>query len=40
MQHRLVGVSFDVSFEILGPLESFAAKAALVWLEWHVNTDM
>lgn len=33
-------MSLDVLLEILRALEGLAAEVALVWLQWHVNTDV
>jgi hypothetical protein len=39
-ENRVIGVRLDVLLEILRTLESFTAEVALMWLQWHVNTDM
>jgi hypothetical protein len=39
-QDRVVGVGLDVLFQILGTLESLAAKVALVRLQGDVDTDV
>ena len=39
-QNGVIGMSFDVLFEILGSLESFAAKVTFVWLERDMDADV
>lgn len=37
---RVVGVCFDMLFQILRPLEALVTKAAFVWFEWYVYTHV
>jgi hypothetical protein len=39
-QYGVVGVSLDMLLEILGPLESLAAKVALVGLQGNMHANM